>query len=54
MAVSISRAITRAVASPIGCVRFQVVERSITPSCSPLTGSWTGAAQHTQLCTTCA
>ena len=40
-----------AVASPIGWVRSQVVERSMTPSCSPLTGSCTGAAQQTQLCT---
>ena len=51
LAVSSSRASTRAVASPIGWVRSQVVERSITPSCSPLAGSCTGAAQHTQLCT---
>ena len=51
MADSISRAMTRAVASPIGWVRSQVVERSMTPSLAPLTGSRTGAAQHTQLCT---
>ena len=51
IAVSISRAITRAVASPIGWVRSQVVERSMTPSCTPVTGSCTGAAQQTQLCT---
>ncbi len=51
IADSISRAITRAVASPIGWVRSQVVERSITPSLAPLSGSKTGAAQHTQLCT---
>ena len=51
IAVSISRAITRAVARPIGWVRSQVVERSMTPSCSPVTGSCTGAAQQTQLCT---
>ena len=49
-----SRAITRAVASPIGWVRSQVVERSMTPSDRPVTGSNTGAAQHTQLCTTSA
>ena len=48
---SISRAITRAVASPIGWVRSQVVDRSITPSLCPVVGSSTGAAQHTQLCT---
>jgi hypothetical protein len=51
IAVSISRASTRAVASPIGWVRSHVVERSITPSWAPVTGSWTGAAQQTQLCT---
>src|SRR6478735_10424013 len=51
MAVSISRAITRAVARPIGWVRSHVVERSMTPSWRPVTGSCTGAAQQTQLCT---
>jgi hypothetical protein len=51
IAVSMSRAITRAVASPIGWVRSQVVDRSMTPSFAPVTGSCTGAAQHTQLCT---
>ncbi len=51
MALSISRAITRAVASPIGWVRSHVVDRSMTPIWSPVTGSCTGAAQHTQLCT---
>ncbi len=51
IAVSISRAITRAVASPIGCVRSHVVERSMTPICCPVTGSCSGDAQHTQLCT---
>ena len=39
IADSISRAITRAVASPIGWVRSQVVERSMTPSLAPVTGS---------------
>ena len=42
---------TRAVARPIGWLRSQVVERSMTPSLVPVTGSWTGAAQQTQLCT---
>ncbi len=51
IADSISRAITRAVARPIGWVRSQVVERSMTPSWRPVTGSCTGAAQQTQLCT---
>ena len=51
IACSISRAITRAVARPIGWVRSQVVDRSITPSWRPVTGSLTGAAQQTQLCT---
>ena len=51
IADSISRAITRAVARPIGWVRSHVVDRSMTPSCRPVAGSCTGAAQQTQLCT---
>jgi hypothetical protein len=51
IACSMRRAITCAVARPIGWVRSQVVERSSTPSCTPVTGSCTGAAQQTQLCT---
>jgi hypothetical protein len=51
IAPSIIRASTRAVASPIGWVRSQVVERSMTPICSPETGSCSGAAQQTQLWT---
>ena len=49
---SIAPAVATATAKECGCTVLILLVRSITPSTSPVSGSWTGAAAHVHACTT--